>query len=140
MILTDTNVLSEVLLLLPDPCVARWMSNVPRRQIWTCTIVVAELLTGIEVIPPGRKQAELALAVHEMVARDFAGQILSFDLRAARQYAVIRAKRQKMGRPIKELDAQIAAIAAVHGATLATRNARDFEDCGIKVINPWEAA
>lgn len=140
MILADTNVLSEVLLLSPNPCVARWMSDIPRRQIWTCTIVVAELLTGIELMAPGRKQTELALAVGEMVERDFAGQILSFDLRAARQYAVIRAARQKMGRPIKELDAQIAAIAAFHGATLATRNVRDFEDCQVKLINPWEAA
>jgi predicted nucleic acid-binding protein len=36
-------------------------------------------------------------------------------------------------------DAQIAAIAAVAGATVATRNVDDFEGCGIAVVNPWNA-
>ena len=36
-----------------------------------------------------------------------------------------------------ELDAQIAAIAHVHGAALATRNIGDFEGCGVKLMNPW---
>ncbi len=35
--------------------------------------------------------------------------------------------------------AQIAAIASLYGAILATRNNPDFEDCGIRVVNPWEA-
>jgi predicted nucleic acid-binding protein len=35
-------------------------------------------------------------------------------------------------------DAQIAAITRVHGAKLATRNVRDFADCGmLDVIDPW---
>ncbi len=35
--------------------------------------------------------------------------------------------------------AQIAAIASLYGAILATRNTPDFEDRGIRVVNPWEA-
>jgi toxin FitB len=38
-----------------------------------------------------------------------------------------------------EPDAQIAAIARANGATPATRNTDDFEGCGVKLINPWEA-
>jgi predicted nucleic acid-binding protein len=34
----------------------------------------------------------------------------------------------------------IAAIAQVHGLVVATRNVRDFEDCGVQIINPWAAA
>lgn len=33
--------------------------------------------------------------------------------------------------------AMIAAITATHGATLATRNARDFEGCGVDVPDLW---
>jgi len=36
-----------------------------------------------------------------------------------------------------QFDAQIAAIASAHGAVLATRNAADFEGCGLTVVNPW---
>jgi predicted nucleic acid-binding protein len=45
-----------------------------------------------------------------------------------------------MGRPISQSDAQIAAIALSRGAAVATRNAVDFSEIGMIVINPWEAA
>ena len=45
--------------------------------------------------------------------------------------------RRASGRPISRADCQIAAIARSLGASVATRNASDFEGCGINVINPW---
>lgn len=69
---------------------------------------------------------------------DFAQRILPFDSDAAQQFAIIAAKRKKIGRPISQIDAQIAAITRSHNATLATRNVDDFEECGIEIINPWE--
>jgi predicted nucleic acid-binding protein len=68
---------------------------------------------------------------------DFGGRILAFDESSARVFAVIATQRRAQGRPIDEPDAQIAAIARVHGATLATRNTGDFEGCGVKLVNPW---
>ena len=38
-----------------------------------------------------------------------------------------------------QMDALIAAIAAVHGATIATRDIDDFTDLELKLINPFEA-
>jgi len=34
---------------------------------------------------------------------------------------------------------QIAAIAAVHGFSVATRDAAPFQAAGVPVINPWKA-
>jgi predicted nucleic acid-binding protein len=45
--------------------------------------------------------------------------------------------RDRLGAPISGYDAQIAAICRVHGATLATRNVKDFDHVGIDVVNPW---
>jgi predicted nucleic acid-binding protein len=39
---------------------------------------------------------------------------------------------------MSDFDAQIAAIARVHGAAVATRDTAGFEGCGVKVVNPWE--
>ena len=72
-----------------------------------------------------------------MFAEDFAGDILMFDEHAARSFSRIAADRRKQGRPIAEMDAQIGAIARVHGALLATRNTNDFDGCGIRLANPW---
>jgi predicted nucleic acid-binding protein len=40
---------------------------------------------------------------------------------------------------VRELDAQIAAIAATQNLAVVTRNVADFDGCGVPVINPWEA-
>lgn len=74
-----------------------------------------------------------------MFNEDFAGRILPFGSDAARAYARIAADRRRAGRPISHFDAQIAAIARCAGATIATRNVTDYEGCGVKIINPWNA-
>lgn len=138
MILLDTNVISELLRDKPDPGVLTWLRAFPRSEFWTTSIVIAELLSGIELMPAGRRLATLRQAIEEMIVEDFRGQILTFNLPAARHYAQILAARRRLGRPIREMDAQIAAIARVHGATLATRNEMDFAACDLAVVNPWD--
>ncbi|MDR3754391.1 MAG: type II toxin-antitoxin system VapC family toxin [Terracidiphilus sp.] len=138
MILLDTNVVSELMRERPDPAVRAWFQQYPQIEVWTTSVVIAEMLAGIETMPAGRKQKTLHEAIEGMILSDFRGQILPFNLPAARRYAQILAARRKMGRPIREMDAQIAAIASVHGATLVTRDVNDFANCNLTVVNPWE--
>jgi len=65
-------------------------------------------------------------------------RLLTFDAKAADRYGEIVATRQAAGRPISVADAIIASIAWVHRASLATRNVRDFDDCGVAVVNPYD--
>jgi hypothetical protein len=67
----------------------------------------------------------------------FPNRILHFDQDAARRYGAVLSKRKAAGRPIAEMDALIAATALANGATLATRNISDFENCGVSLVNPW---
>lgn len=73
-----------------------------------------------------------------MFAEDFAGRILPFDSAAAPIYAELVQTCRSAGGPISQFDAQIAAIALKNGTRLATRNVRDFEDCGIDLVDPWK--
>jgi hypothetical protein len=138
MILLDTNVVSEVMRERPDHAVRAWLKSLPRRELWTASVVIAELLSGIDLMPTGRKKEALSQAVEAMIAEDFRGQILKFDVSAARHYGQILSSRRQMGRPMREMDALIAATAKSNDATLATRNLRDFENCGIQLVNPWQ--
>jgi predicted nucleic acid-binding protein len=134
----DTNVVSEVMATAPFEVALDWISN--RRvvdQLFVTTITIAEVLYGIELLAPGKRRDRLSAEAEAMFAEDFAGKILVFDEHAARSFSQIAAQRRKHGRPIAEFDAQIAAIALVHGAVLATRNTPDFEGCGVQLINPW---
>ena len=137
MILLDTNVISEMMRERPEPAVSAWLNKQPEEEIWTASVVLAEVLSGIEMMAAGRKQKALREAVDGMIAEDFRGRVLDFDLSAARQYGQILSTRRRIGRPIREFDAQIAAIAKVHGATLATRDINDFAGCSLTVIDPW---
>ena len=140
MILLDTNVLSELTRQAPDPGVEGWVASQPVADLFISAVTEAELRYGLAMMPPGKRQALLAAATEEMLSTDFLGRILPFDSLAASAYADILASRHGSGRPIAPLDAQIAAIARSRGAALATRNVRDFEGCGVTVVNPWTEA
>ncbi|PNW38157.1 UNVERIFIED_CONTAM: twitching motility protein PilT [Euhalothece sp. KZN 001] len=68
---------------------------------------------------------------------EFKNRVLAFDTKAAIIFSEIAAKRRQLGKPISQADAQIAAIAKSYGASIATRNVSNFEDCNILIINPW---
>ena len=137
MILLDTNVLSELMKPAPSEQVVNWISSRPATSLFVTVLTQAELLYGVELLAEGRRKTALRNAVDAMFKQDFAERILNFDTAAAVEFADIAAKRDKVGKPISQIDAQIAAIARSRGAKIATRNVKDFEHCGVEIINPW---
>jgi len=138
MIILDTNVWSELIKASPSPHVVKWCNSHPEGELYLTSITHAEILVGIELLPDGRRRAAIAQAAEASFREDFEERILPFDSDAVREFAVIVGGRRKRGRPITQADAQIAAIARACGAAIATRNAGDFEHCGVKVMNPWK--
>lgn len=138
MIIVDTNVVSEVMKPLVDARVAAWLRRQPIENIYITSITKAELFYGLALLPDGSRKQALADAIQLFFAERVKTPILAFGDQDALPYARISAQRRKAGRPVKELDGQIAAIAASLNFAVVTRNVRDFEGCGIEVINPWE--
>jgi len=138
MILLDTNVVSEVIKATPDAAVGRWFSKLTETEVFVCAITEAELLAGVAIMPGGRRRDALIRLIQGILGEDFADRNHPFDSHAAKAFAEVVADRRRAGRPISTPDAQIAAIARSRGAALATRNGRDFEGCGVEVINPWD--
>jgi hypothetical protein len=139
MIVLDTNVLSELMRPVPTERVVRWVAAQPATSLYTTTIAQAEILHGILLLPRGRRRTTLQAAAESMFNEDFDGRVLPFGSQSAVIYASIAVERRRAGRPISRFDAQIAAISRSAGAAIATRNVSDYEGCGVKVINPWEA-
>lgn len=139
MIVLDSNVISELTRPRPDPRVLTWFAGTPARQLATTAITVGEVLSGVALLPDGRRKTELRNAVESVIYRDLRGHAEPFDLDAAAAYSEIVAVRSRLGRPISVADAQIAAICRATDAVLASRNTADFEHTGIQVVNPWQA-
>ena len=139
MIILDTNVVSEVMRNRPDSRVFTWLEGCDPATLFTTTITEAEILVGIARLAAGVRQRNMLREAEEVFRTDLAGRVLAFDRSAAAAYAEIAARRERMGKRIDFADGQIAAIALVQGARLATGNVRHFRDCGIDIIDPWTA-
>lgn len=138
--LLDTNVLSELMREPPAETVLDWFDQNKQVAMHTSAITQAEILTGIALLPNGKRRTALAGVAEQMFEQDFAGNCHGFDSVAAKHYALIVAMRNRQGQPISTEDAQIAAIALATGLTVATRNIKDFENIdGLKLVNPWQA-
>ena len=89
MILVDTNVISELMRLRPEPAVISWFASQRSADLFLTTVNEAELRGGVAILPQGQHRKRLAAEVDAVVREDFAGRALPFDSAAARAYAVI---------------------------------------------------
>lgn len=137
MVVLDTNVISELFRPAPDANVVAWVGALQGDDLYTTAITRGELMFGLCCMPNGRRRTDLLQKVTLLFERKLAGHVLPYDMAAADAHAAIAAVRRAQGRPVEQSDAMIAGIARSRGATLATRNVRDFEDCGIELVDPW---
>jgi predicted nucleic acid-binding protein len=139
MILLDTNVLSALMRREPEPAVVRWLDEQPAESVWTTSITVFEICTGLELLESSRRRRELEHAFDLLLTAELAGRVQPFDHAAALAAGGIAAEQQRAGRTVEVRDVQIAGIAAARKATLATRNLRHFRGLAIALVNPWSA-
>lgn len=137
MIILDTNVISEPMKAKANPAVQNWLDQQYAETLFVTTTSLAELLSGIEIMPAGKRKEGLAQALTDLLAMLFGPRILPFDQAAALAYAPLIGRARQHGRVIAVADGQIAAIAAVQGFTVATRDTGPFVAAGVRVINPW---
>jgi predicted nucleic acid-binding protein len=136
-IVLDTNVLSELMRSSPDANVVAWLST-HAKVIAIPAIAIGELRYGVARLRDGRRKHSLDAALNELVTR-YAGSLLAYDVQAANACGAFLASAEAAGRPMSLADAQIAGIAKVAQARLATRNISDFEVTRLGLINPWES-
>lgn len=137
MMILDTNVISEPMKLLADPAVAAWLDRQEPETLYLTAINLSEVLFGIEMLPQGRRKQGLSAATRELLKGLFGERFLEFDREAAVAYAMLVSCALAKGYSISVADGQIAAIAAVHGFTVATRDTAPFVAAGVPVVNPW---
>jgi toxin FitB len=136
-IVLDTNVVSEPFRANPDANVMRWYANCTPSELFITATTVMELYAGMHLLPEGRQRLSLNKIIRDQTNLVYAGRILVFDTEAATTCGRILAESKRRGREPKISDCQIASIALKHNYSIATRNTKDFQHDGLRVINPW---
>ena len=140
MIVLDTNVASELMKASMDANVLSWLRRAGKGEHYLTSTSVMEMWYGAERFHRKTGSAKLIDATEDLVNRRFAGKVLALDEASAALCGRVRASREAIGHAVTVQDAQIAAICLQHGATLATRNTKDFEGLDLKLVNPFEGA
>jgi predicted nucleic acid-binding protein len=133
--LIDTNIVSEVRKgVRCDTNVARWYGILDDANLYLSVLVLGEIRKGIErcrARDPAQARALEKWLVE--VDKAFGERILPVDSAVAYEWG-----RMNASRPLPVIDGLLAATAKVHGLTLATRDVRDVEGLGVRVVNPFE--
>ena len=135
--LLDTNVISEPMKVRPNAGVLAWLAEVDEDSVFLSVVTITELRYGVERLATGRRRDRLDGWLRKDLSSRFKGRILPIDLEIADACGRLVARSESAGRPIERRDAFIAATAVVHGLTLVTRNASDFEATVKAVVTPW---
>ena len=132
MFLLDTNIVSELRRSRPHAAALNWIQSVPQEQLYLSAVTIGEIQAGIEVT---RQQDSIKA---EALERWLNGvltthEILPVDANAFRVWAKLTHRQSDSF----VQDTLIAAVAIVHDLTVVTRNARDFEHTGVRLLDPF---
>jgi tRNA(fMet)-specific endonuclease VapC len=113
--------------------IARMNAN-PQGDILLCSVVVGELVDGVERSPAARRATNAA----RLATLRATYSSLPYDDDAAEEYGRIRAHLASSGRLIGPNDLMIAAIARLHGMTVVTHNTAEFGRVPGLLVEDWQ--
>lgn len=134
--IADTNVISELVKKEPSPNVLGWCES-HENELALTVVTIEEMHFGALMLPEGKRRTKLLETIAQIIDV-YESRTFSFDARAVLECARLHRKAIAAGRTPTIEDLMIAAICICQDATLATRNVRDFDYLGIRLVNPFE--
>jgi len=137
--LLDTNCVSELVRIKPDPRVIEWMEAADERMLYLSVLTLGEIRKGLACLAPGKRRTRLEAWLEVELQARFAGRVLAIDAPVAERWGLLAAQAKSRGTPLPIIDGLLAATALHHNLTVVTRNAGDFANSLVPVLNPWKA-
>ena len=135
--LLDTNVISELRRVKPEPRVVRFVASQPLDALFISEITLAGMRFGIELAEDAPRRAELNDWLTHTVRPMFAQRLLPVSEDVVLKWRLLVEAGRKTGHTFSQPDLLIAAMAAHHGLTVVTRDTSDFERARVPCLNPW---
>lgn len=137
MFLIDTAVVSELIRQRPDPGVDAWFRAQDEQNLFVSVITLGELQRGVSLLAPGKRKTALQGWLDAVIA-SYADRVVRIDQETMLRWGRITGVLSKRGVTPPFADAVIAVSALARDFAVVTRNVRDFEPFGVKILNPWD--
>jgi len=137
--LLDTNCISELVRPKPEPRVLSWMEAADEEMLYLSVLTVGEIRKGLAGLDQGKRRTQLETWLEVELQARFAGRIVPIDTGVADRWGWLAAEAKRKGKGLSIIDGLLAATALHHNLTVVSRNANDFVNTPVPVLNPWEA-
>ena len=137
--LLDTNCVSELVRIKPEPRVLEWMEAAEETLLHLSVLTLGEIRKGLAAIPQGKRRTRLEAWLEVDLRSRFSGRILPVDAAVADRWGLLAAQARRKGATLPIIDGLLAATALHHNLTMVSRNVCDFAAAQVPVLNPWEA-
>jgi predicted nucleic acid-binding protein len=135
--LLDTNILSELRRLKPEPKVIAFIAALPLEELYISVVTLAEIRFGIELLPDVTRRSDLNLWLAHKVRPMFEHRILPISEEIMFRWRLLVEEGRKIGHTFSQPDLMIAATGQYHGLTIVSRDTRDYAKARVIVFNPW---
>ena len=134
--LIDTNVISEIQKgPKADAGVSGWYQEVSPNDIYLSVMVLGEIRQGVELLRKrDNRQADILDQRMKVFVNAMNSRILPVTLKIALRWA-----DNNVPDRLPVIDGLLAATALEHDLTLVTRNVKDVERTGVRLLNPFAA-
>ena len=136
--LLDTNCISELVRPNPEGRVVDWMESTDEAMLYLSVLTLGEIRKGVAGLLQCRRRTHLETWLEVELQGRFAGRILPIDAAIADRWGLIAAGAKRKGKALSVIDGLLAATALHYNLTLVSRNASDFTNTQVPVLNPWE--
>lgn len=137
--LVDTNCISEVVRVKPEPRVLAWIEAADESLLYLSVLTLGEIRKGLATLPQSRRRSHLETWIEVELQARFSGRILPIDVAVADRWGLLAANAKASGKPLSMIDGLLAATAIHHNLTVVSRNVSDFTRVPVQVLNPWES-
>jgi predicted nucleic acid-binding protein len=136
--LLDTNCISEVVRIAPEPRVTAWIDAMDESLLYLSVLTFGEIRKGLAALSQGKRRTQLETWLDVQLRARFSGRILSVDSHVADRWGWLAAAAKRAGKALSVVDGLIAATALHHNLTIVSRNITDFAHLHVPVLNPWQ--
>lgn len=137
--LVDTNCISEVVRVKPEPRVLAWIEAADESLLYISVLTLGEIRKGVAALPQSRRRSQLETWLEVELQARFSGRILPIDVAVADRWGLLAANAKASGKSLSTIDGLLAATAIHHNLTIVSRNVSDFAPVPVQVLNPWES-